>query len=291
MTSLRIDHVAIGGSELAPIQRGFAAAGLPVQYGGAHANGVTHMALCAFDDGSYLELIAPIVPGQRTPVWPEQIARDGGPCGWAVRTDDLAREAARVASLGVAVAGPHHNSRRRADGVLAEWDVASLGKGQPGALLPFVIQDSAAREHRVPVGRGGAASATALGLLTEVALVVLGVSDIDGAAALFRRVYDWAAPDVHDDAAFGARIAQFPDTPVVLAAPRSADGWLAARNARFGDSPCAYVLGTADLEAASRRLSLASPTNWLNRRVAWIDRRVLDDRQVLDVRLGMTATA
>ncbi|MBA2304937.1 MAG: VOC family protein [Acidobacteria bacterium] len=288
MRSLRIDHVAIAGSELSPIQRGFEAAGLSVHYGGAHANGVTHMAMCVCDDGSYVELIAPLVPGQRAPVWPEQIARDGGPCGWAVRTDDLAGEAARVAGLGVPVVGPHHNARRRADGVVAEWEVASFGGGQPGALLPFAIQDDGAREYRVPGVSPDAAGIAICGLLTGVSLVVLGVTDLDAAAALFRRVYDWPALDVHDDDLFGARIAQFSGTPVVLAAPRSADGWLAARNDRFGDSPCAYVLGTVDLESASRHLSLTSPTRWLNRRVAWMDHHVLDARQKLDARLGVT---
>jgi hypothetical protein len=41
------------------MRESFAAAGLETDYGGPHGNGGTQMALLGFNDGSYLELIAP----------------------------------------------------------------------------------------------------------------------------------------------------------------------------------------------------------------------------------------
>ena len=56
---LKVDHASVCGSQLEPMQQAFADVGLKTDYGGPHANGVTHMALFGFEDGSYLELIAP----------------------------------------------------------------------------------------------------------------------------------------------------------------------------------------------------------------------------------------
>ena len=55
---LKIDHVTIAGSDLKALQAGLERVGIATTYGGAHANGVTEMALVSFPDGSYLEAIA-----------------------------------------------------------------------------------------------------------------------------------------------------------------------------------------------------------------------------------------
>ncbi len=44
---------------LSQCERTFGDVGSKIDYGGPHANGVTHMALLGFEGGSYLELIAP----------------------------------------------------------------------------------------------------------------------------------------------------------------------------------------------------------------------------------------
>ena len=56
---LVVDHATVCGSNLDTLQQEFASVGLKADYGGPHANGVTHMALLGFENGSYLELIAP----------------------------------------------------------------------------------------------------------------------------------------------------------------------------------------------------------------------------------------
>src|SRR5262249_23926741 len=63
MHSLKLDPVTVCRAALEAMRTAFASAGLASDYGGPHANDVTHMALIGFEDGSYLELIAPQKPG------------------------------------------------------------------------------------------------------------------------------------------------------------------------------------------------------------------------------------
>jgi len=86
--SLRVDHVTIAGSHLASLEQAFTGVGLKPAYGGPHSNGITHMDLLSFADGSYIELISTLEPGQTSPLWHAHIAGDGGPCAWAVGVDD-----------------------------------------------------------------------------------------------------------------------------------------------------------------------------------------------------------
>src|SRR5262249_41717241 len=148
--SLMIDHVTIAWSQLEALERAFAEAGLTADYGGPHGSGLTHMDVLGFDDGSYVELISTLQPSPIPDAsWGEAIAADAGPCAWAAGTDDVAAEVARLAALGVPVAGPNPGSRQRPDSQLVEWETATLGDLGTGALLPFVIKDRTPRELRV----------------------------------------------------------------------------------------------------------------------------------------------
>src|SRR5712675_1011077 len=56
--ALQIDHVTVAGTHLDAMRQALtAAAGIPSEYGGPHANHATEMALVSFPDGSYLELM------------------------------------------------------------------------------------------------------------------------------------------------------------------------------------------------------------------------------------------
>jgi len=57
---LELDHVSVCGSSLDTLRQAFTDVGMTPDFGGPHGNGVTQMALVGFDDGTYLELIAPI---------------------------------------------------------------------------------------------------------------------------------------------------------------------------------------------------------------------------------------
>ena len=265
---LSIDHVTIAWSALAPLEQTFANLGLATDYGGLHSNGITHMALLGFEDGSYLELISSLKPGQEDAIfWGKHIVGNGGPCAWAVRVDDVAAEAARLADLGITVKGPAYYHRRRPDGVLVEWDLAFLGDHEAGATLPFLIKDITPRDLRVRPSASAQANQ-----LTGLAVAALGVENLETTIALFQHSYGWPAPQVQEDVAFGAKLACFKDTPVVLAAPLSTSPtWLSERLARFGPSPCAYLIAAQDFELSCQRFGLVNRQTWFERQVAWFD--------------------
>lgn len=278
--TLEIDHVTLAAPELDPLRQAFADLGLATDYGGPHSNGVTHMALLGLPDGSYVELISTLEAGNTDhDFWPEHIAGGAGPCAWAVQVDDVAKEAARIAALGIPVDGPAYYHRQRPDGVKVEWDLAFVGGGSPGATLPFIIKDRTPREWRVSPSASVAEARP--GQPSGVARVVLGIRHLDAAADLFQRVYEWPAPHLADDLAFGARLAHFEGTPVSLATPLSEGGWLSERLDAFGDAPCAYLLRTHDLDAARARYGLSEPVTWLGHPVAW-----LDPERLNGIRLG-----
>src|SRR5215472_875332 len=104
---LVVDHATVCGSNLDTLQQEFADVGLKPDYGGPHANGVTHMAVLGFENGSYLEMIAPQTAGKtQGSEWANLMAADAGPCAWAVGPDDITAEVNRLKASGVKVIGP-----------------------------------------------------------------------------------------------------------------------------------------------------------------------------------------
>jgi len=101
------------------------------------------MALLGFDDGSYVELIAPQQPGSAdsTSGWGKKMAENAGVCAWAVGSADIKDELERLSRLGIATGRARAGSRKKPDGAVLQWETATLGKGDPGATLPFLIQD------------------------------------------------------------------------------------------------------------------------------------------------------
>jgi len=265
---LHIDHVTIAGPDLKALDQGIIDLGLQPQYGGPHSNGVTHMSLLGFTDGSYIELYSTMQPGQASPTWGEAVAGNAGPCAWAVAANDIQAETRRLAAAGIPVAGPSAMYRQRPDGRRVEWELTFPGKQPAGSVLPFIIQDTTPREWRVVPTPG----LTEKGL-RGVARVVIGVQALDPAIALFRQAYGWSQPTLQDDPNFGAKLAHFADTPVILATPPQTDesNWLSARLARFGDLPCAFLLKTPDFAAAQSTFRLGFTGNWFGKQVGWID--------------------
>lgn len=263
---LVVDHVTWAGPELEALRRTFRAAGLPSDYGGPHANGVTHMAVVGFPDGSYLELIAPREPGAPSPVWDAAIRADAGPAAWAARTEDIAREAARLREAGVPVRGPEPWSRRTPEGRTAAWELAFPGEGEPGALLPFLIQDRTPRAWRARPTHGIEATGVA-----GVGQVVLLAADADRAAATLRRAYGWSAPVGSEATGLGARLLRFPGTPACVAEPLDAARPLQRRLTALGAAPAAFLLEVADPAAAGAALPLGPEEPWVGDTVRWLD--------------------
>jgi hypothetical protein len=263
---LRIDHVTLAGADLDLIRQRFAELGLGTDYGGPHSNGVTHMALLGFDDGSYLELISTLEPGASSPLWDAQIRDNAGPAAWAVGVDDLAREKERLARGGVTARGPVPMTRTRPDGTMLAWELLFPGDAPPGATLPFAIRDRTPRSQRVSPSASVAGSE-----LLGVAGVMVGVAALEKSAALYRRAYGWPEPMIAHDASLGARLAGFEGTPVILAEPAESASWLAQRLGRYGESPVGVLLTTADLAGSAARLPLLPSEPWMGGELAWID--------------------
>ncbi len=237
-----IDHVTVAGKNVQAMMRKLRSfAGITAEYGGPHSNHATEMALASFPDGSYLELIA--IQPHADPAalaahyWHKFMEADAGPCAWAIRPADFPAEIERLRKTGVAVTGPNRSGRKRPDGVELDWETAQVGPTN-GGFFPFMIHDFTPRDDRAfPSGKPTTAK------WTGVANVVIGVRDLDTAVARYRKTYSLPPPVQESSAGFGAKIALFPGTPVVLAAPLSPNSWLSARIERFGEAPCAFVLG------------------------------------------------
>ena len=262
---LELDHVSVCGSNLDTLRQVFADVGLKPDFGGPHGNGITQMALIGFDDGTYLELIAPIKPGvTEGSDWAKFMTEDAVACAWAVTSNVLLQEVDRLKKAGIAVTAPEAGSRKRPDGMSVEWKTAGVGPGTRGSVLPFVIEDETPREWRVHTSASVAGAP-----VSGVVSVVLGVNNLDASIALFRKAYGWSDPVIQKEKDFG-KLAYFPGEPVMLAAANGG-GWLAERIAKFGESPVAYLLAAQDFAAAAKKYKLSGNKTWFEQKVAWFD--------------------
>jgi hypothetical protein len=263
---LRIDHVTVAGTDLKQMQERLAALGIPSEFGGLHSNGATQMAVTSFPDGSYLELIAlqtnPDEKALAAHYWSKQMRGNAGPTAWAVRATNVAVETARLRTSGTTVSSPAQSGRLRPDGTRLEWETARVGEEPNGTFFPFLIRDITPREARAfPTGKPTTQD------FRGVKLVVIAVRDLKESVARYRQAYGLPAPLEQEDASFGARLASFSGTPVVLAAPLNAGSWLVQRIERFGEGPCAFVLGPQ----AGAKHNAASKTRWFDTRISWFD--------------------
>jgi hypothetical protein len=261
---LKVDHVTVAGRDLQAMRSALEAVGLKSETGGPHSNHATEMALTSFADGSYLELIAIQPQADAKAVaaheWHKFMEGNAGPCAWAVRPVDLPREVARLRAAGITASEPEKSGRKRPDGVQLDWETAQIGSGR-GTFYPFLIHDFTPRERRA----GKPISSDFSGIVK----VVLSVNDLDGAVMKFQRAYGFSAPQRQDDPSFGAKLAWFPGTAVVLAAPLSPQSWLNERLRRFGEAPCAFILGRV------RGSAPKADAKWFGKPIAWFDEKAL----------------
>lgn len=260
---LKVDHVTAAGKDVRAMQRALQAVGVPSEYGGPHANHATEMALTSFPDGSYLELIAIQARAKPAAVaaspWHRCMEGDAGPCGWAVRPDDISAEAERLRKAGVSATSPAKNGRVPPDGIPLEWETAQVGTGN-GDFFPFLIHDFTPRDRRAyPSGKPTAPN------YTGVVKVVLCVNDFYPAIAQYQKAYGLPAPRRQNDKAFGALLAWFEDTPVVLAAPDGPQSWLVERLRKYGELPCGFLLGTTKAPPTNLETE-----NWFGQTITWL---------------------
>jgi len=262
---MKIDHVTVAGGRLEEMRKAFSAAtDISTEYGGAHSNHATEMALASFPDGSYIELMG--IQQQADPTalaahtWSRFLRDNGGPCAFALRVTDVSAEIRRLSNAGIRVGDAEKSGRKRPDGVSLSWETADLGVGPRGSFFPFLIRDFTPRESRVyPSGNPTSTRFRGVGL------AVIGVHSLEASIAQYRKAFQLPEPKRQRDESFGADLAWFEGTPVVLAAGLTADSWLARRIARYGDAPCAFVLTAAGGMVGNKS------SNWFGRSLFWSD--------------------
>lgn len=227
---MQLDHLVILVPELAAAVADYRELGFTVTPGGTHADGLTENALIPFRDGTYLEIIAFVDPGQpQRHRWWHFVAKGGGLIDYALQSADLQDELQALAQRGVAFDGPHDSGRARPDGVRLAWRGA-FAPDRSG--LPFLIEDVTERTLRVP---GGAATAHSNGV-QGIGRVVVGVPDIAAAADRYGAVLDQQLPRAATDAALQAAVSQAPLGPatITVAQPLAPDLPLASQIATRG---------------------------------------------------------
>lgn len=168
--SLYFDHAVLVVANLPEATRQFQGLGFTVIPGGIHAGNLTHNALIAFRDGSYLELLAPYSRLQylylrllnrlglierhrtaRTPLgrrFAESLLIGQGINDFALRSGNLQESIARARRQGLLLDGPTPGGRVRPDGQNVSWRTACPETRD----LPFAIEDVTPRALRVPAG-------------------------------------------------------------------------------------------------------------------------------------------
>jgi catechol 2,3-dioxygenase-like lactoylglutathione lyase family enzyme len=268
---MRVDHITVAGKALTELRKTFGDAGFPTEYGGRHSNGITEMALSSFPDGSYLELIAPITGADASPhYWGAFMAKNAGPCAWAIRSTNLQPSITRLQTAGIAVAA-EKAGRKRPDGVELRWQTARVGPPPQGSFFPFMIADETARDLRAyPSGQP---TSTAI---SGVRFVVVAVRDLAAAIAKYRAAFELPAPRQQDDPTLGAHLAWFPGAPAMLAAPSGDHTWLADRLKEFGEIPCAFVFGSHSRWTKA----VGGESKWFSHSVLWLDSRAVGGARI-----------
>ena len=272
---MKIDHVTVAGVHLEEMRQAFTGAtAIPTEYGGPHANHATEMAVVSFPDGSYIELMG--IQQRADPAavaahaWGQFLRTNGGPCAFALRVTDVNAEIQQLSRAGIHVGGAEKSGRTRPDGVTLSWETADIGSGPKGSFFPFLIRDFTPRENRVyPSGKPTSTAFRGVGL------VVIGVHSLKESIAQYGTAFQLPEPKRQRDELFGADLAWFEGTPVVLAQSLTPDSWLAHRISRYGDSPCAFVL------TAAGGMTGHKPAEWFGHSLFWFD----------DARLGWRLAA
>ena len=259
--ALTVDHVPYACGDLETTTAELEALGLEPEYGGVHGNGITHMSLLGFADGSYLELISEEEEADHG-FWPEHIRTDAGPAAWCVRVDDIVEDCTQALTAGWEVHGPLYGAREREDGTLVEWDRAEFGSHENRLLFPFSIEDRTPLSFRVTP-----TPSVSDGPLTGIEQVVLATDRPERAFSLLDDRYRLPEPRRQTVDGLGG-IASIPGHPIALATPES-ENWLGARLDQFRDGPCACLFGTDDMAAAQEAYPLTGPEPWPDGTVAF----------------------
>jgi hypothetical protein len=194
--------------------------------------------------------------------WRRFLENNAGPCAFALRASDINAEIRQLKSAGIAAGMPEAGGRTRPDGTKLAWETVTVGPGVRGSLFPFLIGDRTPRDNRAyPSGK------PTTDRFGGIARVVIGVHDLEGAIAQYRKAFHLPPPLRQQDAAFGADLAWFEGTPFVFAQSLVTPSWLGRRVREYGDAPVAFVLTAANGAADSASRS----SRWFGQSIFWTD--------------------
>jgi catechol 2,3-dioxygenase-like lactoylglutathione lyase family enzyme len=158
-----IDHIVVVVPDLEAAITAYRGAGFTVVRGGRHNIG-THNALIAYEDGSYIELIAFLNPVPGHP-WYNALRSRGGLVDFCMQTDDLESDVAALRAGGAAIGDPSPMTRDRPDGYRLSW-VLAIPQPPFNGQVPFLIRDETPRDERVPRERSHRNGVTGLRRVT-----------------------------------------------------------------------------------------------------------------------------
>jgi hypothetical protein len=252
-----IDHATLAGDDRRRLEAVATDLGFDPVYGGTHANGETEMSLVVFPDGSYLELIAPQEGGNPPTRWAAHLDDALSPCAWALPAPDIDATAETAAANGVEVEGPVDGGRERTDGTAVRWRFAFLGPGEPGAVLPFLIDDETPREYRVP-------EETVTEAVGGLARTLVCVSDADPVVDRFDRALGATVERTVHDSTLDASVHLLDDAACALLEPDS--GPLLDRLERYGDCVCGFLFEEGTGVSADQ----VGTSDWGDATVTWV---------------------
>lgn len=201
----------------------------------------TNNRFICFADGSYLQICSfhdPLKSADHR--WARMLAIGEGWVDYSLHSTDLAADAARLASAGIAFDGPKSSRKALLDG--REWALGVLQAGRAiGAspALPFLVEDHADRAIRVPPP-----SAPQAGGATGIVGVTLLTADLAALAPALEALYGPGEPaPVRFDGGSAARLYQLAEAWVEVVEAAPGDTLVASHLASRGEGVFEVVLG------------------------------------------------
>lgn len=157
----RFDHLVIAVRDLDIASERFRALGFEVRSGGEHPGQGTHNAIIRFGL-DYIELLAIRDEAEArtgrlsgTALVEYLRASEWGMAGYALATDDIEGDAARLKAGGIAAVGPFAMNRQRPDGSTLAWRLLILGGTPWRRPWPFLIQWETPDSERLTIEQPG----------------------------------------------------------------------------------------------------------------------------------------
>jgi catechol 2,3-dioxygenase-like lactoylglutathione lyase family enzyme len=247
MVGFRLDHVVIRVYDLAAATASYTALGFHVVPGGEHPGLGSRNTLIAFEDDSYLELIAfgsspprRILPrhvrlrelagrSAQERHWLPWESSSEGVIDFALTPSSIEDAITAAHARGLQVEGPFPGGRLRPDGQRVGWQ---LGLAE-SLDLPFLCADVTARSLRVPMGKARRHANGVKG----VARVAVAVNDLNASLKRYLTLLGEQKSDLHQEETTRQAELMLGSTYLLLEQPNNVGGRIAERLVRHGEGP------------------------------------------------------